>query len=194
MGTQPPEEVIDAEILPLIRLLNAATYLETTNSCSGYSDVQPTRITDGKIVQGGRSDGAHRKWIGSPYISFRAIGIRESRGECLEFVDYLIDTLVFHNEDEKKTDDSDGFLRETERWRDFRHRAEFIGLTEGEYDRPFPLFLVDYSRGFTLKIMDWAAIDTIKGQDIREERTPDEVMKIWKLIEMVAKEFIDSNS
>lgn len=193
MGIQPPEDIIDAEILPLIRLLNAATYLETTNSCSGYSDVQPTRIISGKVVQGGRSDGVHRRWIGSPYISFRAIGNRESRGKCLELVDCLIDTLVFHNEDEKRTEDSDGFLRETERWRDFRHRAEHIGLTEEEYGRLFPLFLVNYYRGFTLNIMDWAVIDTINGQDIREVRTPDEVMKVWKLLEIVAKEFIDSN-
>ena len=38
-----------------------------------------------------------------------------------------------------------------------------------------------------------AVVDTIDGQDIEEERSPEEVMEIWSLIEMVAKEFIESN-
>ena len=119
MGTQPPEEWIDAEILSLIRLMNTAPYLETTNCCSGYSDVQPTRIIGGKVVQGGRSDGEHRRWTGTPYVSFRAIGNSESRGKCLEFVDYLIEKLVFHNEDEKFIEDPNGLLHETQGGRIF---------------------------------------------------------------------------
>lgn len=207
MGKQPPENIIDSEIISLIRLLNSVSYVETTNSCSGYSDTVPTAIVNGGVVQGHfRSNGHRRKWTGRPYISFLAIGNRENRGKCLDFVDYLISRLVFHNEDEKKEQYCAEFefhrmkiqenaFRDTPRYAEFKELAQYVGMTEKEYGRIFPLFIVTYNlpAGFTIEIMVRACIDSINGHDIFDERTPEEVMKIWKLIEHVARDFIEKN-
>lgn len=160
MGNQPPENIIDAEILSLVRLLNTASFIETNNSCSGYStdDPERSRVSDGK----------RRKWKGSPYIQFMVIGDDESRGKCLRFVDYLISKLNFHTSEEAVYEDQ-GHFRNTQRYE----------------------VQVSYSsNGFTLKIMDWACIDTIGGKDIIERRSPEEIMKIWILIELVTKDFL----
>ncbi len=177
MGKQPPEDIIDAEILSLVRLLNSAPYIETNNCCSGYTTDDPSRR---KV-----SDGERRRWLGKPYVQFQAIGDRESRAKCLEFVDYLISELAFHSEDEKTGPTPEGTLRKIPRWEKFKALAASIGLDEDEYDRQFPLFIVDYSRnGFTLSIM---------MSDGYEERTSEEVMQIWRLLELVARDFIERN-
>lgn len=206
MGKQPPENIIDAEIISLIRLLNSAPYIETTNSCSGYSDTVPTAIVNGEVVQGYfRSNGERRKWTGHPYITFSAIGDRENRGKCLDFVDYLISKLAFHNEDEKKEKRQVEYEFEGQkikewafvdspRYAEFKKLAQSVGMTVEEYERLFPLFTVNYYQGFTIEIMVRACIDTLDGQNIYDERTPEEVMKIWKLIEYVARAFIEKNN
>ncbi len=205
MGTQPPENIIDVEIVSLIRLLNTVSYIETTNSCSGYSDTVPTRIVRGKPTQGHfRSNGERRRWTGHPYVTFRAIGNRDQRGKCLEFVDHLISKLTFHNEDEKteqyKTQVrfhgetiEETAIRDSPRYAEFKRLAESVGMSEEEHGRLFPLFTVTYHNGFTIGIVVRACIDTLGGQDIYDERTPQEVMKIWKLIECVTKEFVENN-
>lgn len=205
MGRQPPENIIDAEILSLIRLLNSASYIETTSSCSGYSDSVPTPIANGKVVQGHfRSNGQRRSWAGHPYVTFRAVGNRDERGKCLDFIDHLISKLIFHNEDEKTEQYPAKFdfhgrtikemaIRNTPRYAEFKRLVQSVGMSEEEHGRLFPLFTVGYHDGFTIKVMVRACIDTLEGQDIYEERTPGEVMRIWKLIECVAKDFIQEN-
>lgn len=61
MGIEVCEELIDFEIRYIIKSLNELDFLQTTSSCSGWTDSE-------EDSHDSISDGINRKWRGQPYV------------------------------------------------------------------------------------------------------------------------------
>jgi hypothetical protein len=155
MGVKVLPELVDAEILNLINKINEFSFLQSRSSCSGW-----TNLEDGD----GASDGVHRKWFGSPYISMWSLDNAKAVGVFLPF---LMKHLIFDYSDPKKDELID----------EFHKKLASVGLEDDSRQ------LIHVG----LEYRNEKVVINIYIYD--KDRTPEQVEKIFKFIDIILDNF-----
>lgn len=165
MGVEVPNEAIDYEIRQLIKSLNKLNFIQTTSSCSGWTDIEINQ-TDGV------SDGVNRKWKGQPYIHILSLDDKK----MIHFVKYIYDKIMIDQQI-----NNDVLFKKIEnqiKLYNYKKLLSSVGL-KNDY-RQLIHFVLDYKDDKILFILYIYEFD----------RDTEYIQKIWNLINNIVNDYI----